>query len=163
MDKVLDAVVEQLNTLKDLDYSDGGFNDEISLAGDVWFDDPRILPEEQYPFMFVAPVTSRKVNENTSYIERELTIAIGVVVDPRAYYNVDEVVEVSASRELIRTAENIARHFERTTLRKPNGLSENTTGLEVGSTDFGQQLRGDYYARSAQVQLTVRKKYPRQD
>lgn len=163
MDSVLDAVIAQLNTLKDLDYSEGGFLDVIDLVDDVWFDDPRILPDESYPFMFVAPVSTSKASETTGAVERSLTIVIGLVVDPRSYYDETERVETSASREMIRTAENIRRHFERKSLRVPNGLAENTAGIEVGSTDFGQQLRGDYYARSAQITLVVRKKYPHLD
>jgi hypothetical protein len=161
MDKVLDAVIEQLDIIKDIPYDEGGFLDEIDLPDNVWFDDPKILAENQYPFMFVEPVNSVKVNETTKDIERSLTIRIGLVVDPRLYYDASEVTETSASREMIRTVEAIRRHFERTSLRVPNGLSENTTSLEVGSTDYLQQLRGDLYARSAQITLSVRKKYLR--
>ncbi len=161
MDVVLDAVIAQLDIIKDVPYAEGGFLDEINLVDDVWFDDPRILPQSQYPFMFVEPVNTVKSSETTKDIERELTIRIGLVVDPRLYYNANEIVETSASREMIRTVEAIRRHFERKSLRMPGGLSENTTGLEVGSTDYVQQLRGDLYGRSAQITLRVRKKYPR--
>lgn len=161
MEEVLDAVIAQLNIIKDRDYSEAGFFDQIDLADDIWFDDPGILPVTSYPFMFVEPRTESKVNETTSTIERTLTLRIGLVVDPREFYDPTEVTETTASREMIRTMSAIRRHFERTSLRTPNGLAENTTGLEVGDTEYEQQLRGDVYSRSATITLNVRKKYPR--
>lgn len=162
MEKVIDAVITELNTLKDKDYDEGGFRDEIDLE-EVWFDDPRILPSESYPFIYVAPGTSRKVNEQTGFIDRDLTILIGLLVDPREFYDVTEVSEATASREMLRTVYAIERHFERKTLRMPGGLAENTKNVEVGETVYSQQLRGDLYGRSALVTLTVRKQYPRLD
>lgn len=160
MEEVIDAIIAQLNLLKDADYSDGGFRDEIDIE-EVWFDDPRILPAESYPFIYVAPGTSRKTNETTQYIDRTLTVTIGLLVDPREFYDSNEVTETTASREMLRTINSIERHFERTSLRVPNGLAENTKGLEVGETVYSQQLRGDVYGRSAVVTLEVVKTYPR--
>lgn len=160
MEEVLDAIIAQLNILKDLDYDEGGFRDEIPLEA-VWFDDPRILPAESYPFIYVAPGTSRKTGEDTGSITRTLTIQIGLLVDPRQFYDELEVTEISASREMLRTIDSIERHFERKTLRLPNGLAENTKMLEVGETAYTQQLRGDIYGRSALITLNVDKKYPR--
>lgn len=162
MEKVIDAIIEQINLIKDLDYDEGGFRDEIDLE-EVWFDDPRILPSESYPFIYVAPGTSRKTNETTQFIDRTLTISVGLLVDPREFYDVDEVAETTASREMLRTVDAIERHFERKTLRLPNGLAENTVGLEVGETVYSQQLRGDLYGRSALITLQVVKRYPRID
>ena len=162
MEEVLDAVIAQLNIIKDLDYDSGGFKDEIDIE-DVWFDDPRILPSESYPFIYVAPGTSRKTSENTGSIERTLTIQIGLLVDPREFYDESEVTEISASREMLRTVDSIERHFERKSLRMPSGLSENTKGVEVGETVYTQQLRGDLYGRSALITLSVKKQYPRLD
>lgn len=161
MEQVLDAIVAQLNIIKDIPYDEGGFLDEIDLAEDIWFDDPRILAEDQYPFMFVEPVQTDKVGETTKDIEREHIVRVVLVVDPRAYYDETEISEQSASREMIRTVESIRRHFERTSLRVPGGLAENTTGLEVGQTAYPQQMRGDLYVRSAQLTLRVKKKYLR--
>jgi len=161
MEEVLDAVIAELNIIKDLPYDEVGFLDEIDLVDDIWFDDPRILAEDQYPMMYVEPVTTNKVGETTKDIEREETVRIGLVVDPRNYYSTDETSEQPASREMIRTMGSIRRHFERTRLRIGGGLAENTTSVEVGSTDYPQQLRGDLYVRTAQLTLRVRVKYPR--
>lgn len=160
MDIVLDAVIAQLNDIKDLPYAEGGFLDEIDLVDDVWFDDPRILPENQYPFMFVTPVSTEKSSETTTFIDRTLTIRVGLLVDPRDYYDETEVVETSASREMIRTMDAIRRHFERRSLRRPGALSVNVIGIEAGRTEYLQQLRGGLYARSATLTLLVTKRYP---
>lgn len=162
MEKVLDAVIAQLHILRGLDYSDGGFRDEMPI-NEVWFDDPRILPIESYPFIYVAPGTSVKTMEDTSSVERTLTIQIGLLVDPRLFYDETEFTENSASREMLRTINSIERHFERKSLRLPGGLSENVKGIEVGQTAYTQQLRGDVYGRSALVTLEVKKRYPRLD
>lgn len=161
MEEVLDAIIAQLNSIKDLDYDQGGFLDQIDLADDVWFDDPRILPAQSYPFMYVTPVSEAKVSETTADVERALTITVGVVVDPREYWDDSEVVETSASRESIRTMEAIRRHFERTSLRKPGGLAPGTTGVECGDTRYLETLRGSLYSRESNLTLVVRKKYPR--
>ena len=154
MDLVIDAVIEQLNILKGIDYEDGGFRDEIDVE-QVWFDDPRILPTEQYPFIFVAPGVSRKTGESTQFIERTLTVQIGLLVDPREFYDASEATEQTASREMMRTMDSIERHFERKTLRVPGGLVDNTKGIEVGETVYSQQLRGDVYGRSALTTLSI--------
>jgi len=160
VEEVIDAIIAQLNEIRELDYDAGGFRDEIDIE-QVWFDDPRILPAESYPFIYVAPGTSRKTSETTQYIDRTLTISIGLLVDPREFYDEDEVAETTASREMLRTVDSIERHFERKTLRLPDGLAENTVGLEVGETVYSQQLRGDLYGRSALITLQVVKRYPR--
>lgn len=162
MEEVLDAIIAQLNIIKDRVYAEGGFRDEIPIEA-VWFDDPRILPAESYPFIYVAPGTSRKTGEQTGFIDRTLTIQIGLLVDPREFYDAEEVTETTASREMLRTVDAIERHFERKTLRLPDGLADNTKNVEVGETVYTQQLRGDLYGRSALITLNVDKRYPRLD
>lgn len=160
MEEVIDAIIAAINSIKDLDFLEGGFRDEIDVES-VWFDDPRILPAESYPFIYVAPGASRKTNETTAFIDRTLTISIGLLVDPREFYDVNEVAETTASREMLRTVHSLERYFERKSLRLPNGLAVNTVGLEVGETVYSQQLRGDLYGRSALITLSVIKRYPR--
>lgn len=163
MEKTLDAVIEQINLARQLDFDEGGFSDQISLnESDIWFGDPKVLPEQAYPFMFVEPVSTVKTSENTQFITRHETIRVGLVVDPRDFFNAAAITEVSATREQVRTMDNIERWFEKTTLRMPNGLVPNSKGLEVGTTTYASQLRGTLAASGAQLLLEVDVQYPRQ-
>jgi hypothetical protein len=161
VEKVIDRIIEELNLLKDRTYEEGGFSDEIDLVGDVWWGDPGILDADQYPFVFVAPDTSEPDGGTTANTKRTLTIRIGILIDPREYYDTTETVEATASRELVRLIESIEQHFERKTIRMPGGLGEGTLGVEVGTTAYAIQLRGDLYAQSAQLTLSVDRQRPR--
>jgi len=155
MEEVLDAIVAQINILADTPRSDGGFQDEILLVDDVWFGDPKILPAQNYPFIYVEPVTDEKTSETTQSITRRLTIRVGVVVDPTEYWSEAEVVETSGSREMVRTIESIQRRFEKKTIRNVGDLADNVTAVDVGTTTYNTQVRGDYIATQAEVIILV--------
>lgn len=163
MEEVIDKIVEQLNLLADLSFDEGGFRDEISLVEDIWWGDPGILSNEQYPFMFVEPVTSEPNRElgTTRSAGRTLTIRIGLLADPREFYDTEERTEATASREMVRTLENIERHFERKTLGMPGVLGEGVKGVEVGTTLYATQVRGSLYSIGAQLTLNVDRQRPR--
>lgn len=161
MEQVLDAVKAQLDIIKDIDYEDGGFADQVDLADDVWFGNPGILPEQQYPYLYVEPVLSVPKDETTGMMRRTLTIRISLLVDPRPYYDQTEIVEQTASREMVRTMTAIESHFEKTALRIPDGLAVNTQRVDVASTEYAQQVRGALYSLGASIVLAVDQKRPR--
>jgi hypothetical protein len=164
MEQVIDAVIEQLNQMRVLDRSDGGFADAVELSDAVWWGDPKILPEQAYPFMFVEPVTTVKTSENTGYITRHETVRVGLLVDPRDFFNQASAqdTETPETREMVQTMDAIERWFEKTTLRLPNGITLGSKGLEVGTTSYDTQLRGDYFSSTAMLMLEIDVRYPRQ-
>lgn len=160
MEEVLDAVVAQLNIVKDLPNPEGFF-DQLDLPDNIWFGNPGILPAHQYPYIYVEPQISVPRDENTGRRRRTLTIRIALLVDPRAYWDETEIVEQTASREMIRTMESIERWFERDQFNTPNGLAPGVTKVVVAQTEYAQQVRGSLYSQGASIVLTVDKSRPR--
>lgn len=155
MELALDAVVAQLMIMKDLTRQNGGFSDELILPEDIWWGNPGTLADQQYPYVYVEPVLSVPKSETTRDKTRTETIRIVVLADPRPFYDVTEVSEATASREIVRTMEVIERWFEKTSLRIPNGLLPGSTDLVVTSTEYANQLRGQLYSLGASVVLSV--------
>jgi hypothetical protein len=155
MEEVLDAIIEQIDLLADTPREDGGFRDEIPLVDDVWFGDPKILPSQNYPFIYVEPVTSEKTSETTQSITRRLTIRVGIVTDPTEYWSEEEVVETSGSREMVRAIESIEQRFEKKTIRNVGDLAPGVTAVDVGTTTYNTQVRGDYLATQAEIIILV--------
>jgi hypothetical protein len=161
MEEIIDRVVAELNAIKDLDYADGGFKDEIDLADDIWWGDPGLLPQQNYPFITVFPETSSPASETTGTIHRDNRIVIALILDPREYYDETEITETSGSREIVRTMTAIEKHFERTSLRRPGGLASGSREVTVGVTEYAPPMRGALFARAAQLTLIVPAQRPR--
>lgn len=161
MEEVINAIVAQLDIIADLTRANGGFADQIRLAQNVWWGNPGVLADQQYPFIYVEPVLSVPQSETTGTKTRTLTIRIVLLADPRELYDETEIVEATASREVVRTMESIERWFEKTSLRAVNGLAEGVTDLEVASTEYAQQLRGTLYSTGASILMSVNLKRPK--
>lgn len=162
MEEVLDAVIAQLEIMKVTLVADGGLSDEVTFDGDVWFGDPGPIPQDNYPFLYVAPVIDVPNSGTTRDSKRELTIRIGILIDPVGIYEQPDIAELPDSRRVVRIAEKIQRWFEKTSLRTPNGLVPNVTeDVVVGNTEYTSQLRGFIQSQGAEVNLTVPVRYPR--
>ena len=161
--EIIDAVVAELQTLADTDYENGGFKDQIQLPQAIWWGNPGILPDHQYPYIYVEPVISDKESETTGTITRRYNVRIVLLVDPRPLFDETEITETTASREMVRTTENIERHFERTRIRKPNGLAPGTKKVDVRQSEFAEQIRGTYYSLGASTLLEIDATRPRLD
>jgi hypothetical protein len=155
MERFIDAVVEQIDIVKALDQSEGGFADQIELAQDVWWGNPGVIADQQYPLIYVEPVVSVPESETTGTKTRTETVRLVLLADPRVLYDPTEIVEATASREVVRTMESIEAWFEKTSLRVVNGLFEGCTKLVVASTEYAQQLRGTLYSTGASILLTA--------
>lgn len=161
MELIIDAIVEQLTIMQDLPRDEGGFLDEIDLADEVWWGNPGVLAEQQYPAIYVEPVISSPESETTGNMTRTETIRIVLLADPRVYYDETEISEGTASREMVRTMEAIEKWFQKTSLRQPNGLAPYTSRLVVGQTEYAPQFRGSLISLGATVVLLVDSKLPR--
>ena len=161
MEQVLDAIRDELDSLAGLDYDEGGIRDQIELAEDVWWGNPGILAITQYPYLYIEPVLSVPQGETTGRMTRTLTVRVVLLIDPRSLYDVDEVVEQTASREMVRAMTAIEAHFEKTSLRIPDGLAVNTQKVTVATTEYAQQVRGELYSLGASIVLSVDQRRPR--
>lgn len=160
MEEALDAIIAQLNIIKDLE-SPTGFLDQLDLPDNIWFGNPGILAAQQYPYIYVEPQISVPRDENTGSRRRTLTIRIALLVDPRTYWDEAEIVEQTASREMIRTMESIEQWFERDLFKTPNGLAPGVQKVVVAQTEYAQQVRGSLYSQGASIVLTLDKSRPR--
>lgn len=161
MEIVVDRLVEELDILAAKDYDEGGFRDEIELAQTVWWGDPLIVAEQQYPLLYVQPVSTTDARGTTSEVWRDLTIQIVLLADPRTLYDEAEIVEATASRELVRASSAIERHLETINLAMPGGLGEDSRSVVVRETTFPPQLRGSLMLSSAVLTVVVQKAYKR--
>ena len=153
--EIIDAVVAHLETLSDLDLDSGGFRDQIELPERVWWGNPGILPAQSYPFIYVTPEISQRESETTSTTTRRYNVRIVVLVDPRPLFDVTEIHEMTAGREMVNTMEAIEAHFEKKSLRVPNALAPGVKGFTVQQTEYAEQVRGDLYSLGASVLLEI--------
>lgn len=161
--EIIQAVVDNIQGLSILDSEDGGFKDQIELAQDVWYGNPGILPDHQYPYIYVEPVIGSPESENTGYITRRYNVRVVLLVDPRPLFDETEITEGSATREMINTMENIERHFEKTSLRKPDGLYAGVKKVDLRQTEYAEQVRGTLYSLGASILLEIDARRPRVD
>lgn len=153
--EIIDAVTRELQTLAGTDSDSGGFRDRIELPQSVWFGNPGILPDNLYPYIYVEPVIGVKESETTANITRRYNVRIVLLIDPRNLYDETEVTEQTASREMIQTMEAIEQHFEKTTLRKPDGLAPGVMKVDLAATEYAQQIRGTFYSLGASILLEI--------
>lgn len=161
LEEVLDAVRDQLEIMTDLPLAEGGFSEALTLPEEVWWGNPGVLAFQQYPAIYVEPVVSNPESETTGRLTRTLTIRIVVLADPREYYDTTEVSEGTASREMVRTMEKIELWFQKTSLRWPEAIAPFVAKLEVGTTEYAQQFRGNLTSLGAATTLLVDVKFPK--
>ena len=161
MEQVIDRLREELDILKELDYEDGGFKDEVDLADSVWFGDPETAADHQYPLMYVQPVNEVPAGGTNSQVFKDLTIEIACLVHPRTEWDETEVVEATATRELLRIGSSINRRLETIDLDMPGGLGENTRKVTVTETAYPSQTRGALLLSSVVLTVVVQKAYNR--
>lgn len=161
MEQVIDALVAELDILADLDFDEGGFADQIALAGGVWWGDPGILAVHQYPAAFVVPVRTTDAQGTNAQTWRNHEVQIMVLADPRNLFDTTEVVESTAMRELVRAGSVIERRLETINLAMPGGLSEGSRSITLTETSYPPQERGGLLLASVIVSVTVQKAYAR--
>jgi len=161
VEEVVDAVVAEIMALNELEFAQGGFSDLMPLPDPVWWGNPGILPDPNYPYIYVEPVTSVKKSEDTKSITRTLTIRIALLADPYNLYDVDQVSERTVTLEMVRTIEAIEHRFEKTSLRQPGGLAPKVVGVEVPTTEYANQFRGNLISLGAATTLLVDIKLPK--
>ncbi len=158
MEEVIDALIAELNTMNELDSSEGGFSDFLYFH-DIKFDDPGLVLVEEYPYAFVAPVSDDTERETVGLAgtdRRRLFINIVFVVNTADFFD-PEVSEASGTRELIRASSKLRAWLRR--FSKRHLLVPGMTNLVVQSTSFVPDIRGDAFVRTAVTTLYVDRQY----
>jgi len=159
VESVVDAIVSQLEILKDTSASAGGCADIIEIEA-VYWGDPGIIPVNSYPAFLVQPVRDLPDIETTGYEVRDLEVLITLVIDSRPYWDAS-VLEATADRKMVQTMEKVRNWFRTDHNRHLSGLA-GIREVKASATDYMVQVRGSVIAKSAQVTLAVNKQRMRE-
>jgi hypothetical protein len=157
MEEIIDALVVTINELALLDYADGGFADEIEITDTVWFGDPGFVADQQYPLVYVQPVRSAEAGGTNKEIWTDHTVEIGCLTDPRFEWDSSEVVEATATRELIRTGASIRKRLQQFNTAMPGGLAPRVRSVSVTEVTYPPQERGGFLLSSVTLTVVVQR------
>jgi hypothetical protein len=157
MEEIIDALVAALNEIAILDFSEGGFLDEIEIEGEAWWGDPGFVADQQYPLLYVQPVREVEAGGTNKEVWTDHTVEIGLLTDPRTEYDVTESVEATAARELIRAGTSIRKMLQRFNTATPGGLAPRVRSVNVTEVTYPPQERGGFLLSSVTLTVVVQK------
>ncbi len=155
MEQVIDWIIAELDELRQTDE----FFQALPMDAEVKFDDPGIVMIHEYPYMYVAPVSSQTTLETMGvggYDVDALTMQIGVVVNMADYFN-PMVSEVAGTRELIRAATLVRKRLRRFRNRRMDGLDVRDTVVQ--SINYVPDVRGETFVKAALLTVVVERQY----
>lgn len=160
MEQVVDALIAEMEELSATEE----FREVMFVGTETKFDDPGLVTVQEYPYIYVAPISDSPVLETAGlagYDVRELTIQIGVVVNASDFFD-PAVNELPASRELVQASNLIRKRLRRLGKRTLNDLS-GVRNLEVQQTDYVPDLREDVFVRVAVTTIVVQRQYQHEE
>ncbi len=163
MENVIDKLVADLTVLASTDEADGGLEGVIDVK-DVKWDDPGYVITDEYPYIFVSPLSDEPDIETMGrpgYDVRSLLINVGIVINQADYFD-PTTSTASGSRELVVAAGVVRRHFRRLDKRSLDHEAGKVRNLRVVSISYLPEIRGDAFARMAVISLVVDKQYQNQ-
>lgn len=160
MEQVVDNLLGQMDALVETDE----FRDVMFVSVDAKFDDPGLVTIDEYPYVYVAPISDEPVSETmglAGYDIRRLTIQIGVVVNAADFFD-PTVSELPATRELVQASNLIRKRLRRLGKRTLDDLS-GVRSLVVQQTNYVPDLREDVFVRVAVTTVIVERQYQHED
>jgi hypothetical protein len=160
MEQVIDKIISELEELRQTDE----FFQAMPMETETKLDDPGIVYIQEYPYMFVAPVTDTPVGETMGvggYDVNHLTIQVGVVINISDYFN-PMVPEVSGTRELIKVATLIKKRLRRFRNRRMDDV-EGVRDLVVQTTNYVPDVRGETFIKAALLTVVVERQYQHEE
>ena len=160
MEDVIDKLRAEMDDLAETQE----FRDVIYVGVESKFDDPGLVTMDEYPYIYVAPVSDNPISETmgrAGYDVRALHIHIGVVVNASDYFN-PTVSELPASRELVRASALIRKRLRRLFKRGLDGLS-GVRDTVIEQTNYVPDLREDVFVRVAVTSIVVERQYQHED
>jgi hypothetical protein len=159
VEDIVDAIVAELELLKDATFADGGCSDILTIEA-VYWGDPGIIPVNAYPCFTVQPVRDLPDIETTGYEVVNFEVLITLLIDSREFWNAS-VLEATGDRQMVKVMKNVRNWFRtdhNRSLRGQDGVRE----VKASGTDYMVQRRDSVVAKSAQVTLTVNKQRERE-
>lgn len=152
MEEIIDRIIDELTVFAQTDGSTG-LADFLPVT-DVKFDDPGLVLVQEYPYIYVGPVTDEPQSETAGkagYDVRRYYINACIVINQSDYFDAS-VSELSGSRELVRAGTRLRRWLRRLDKRTLDGLARN---LIVQSTNYVPDMRDGTFVRMAVTTLIV--------
>lgn len=160
MEAVVDALLDEMNALAQTD----DFRQVMYITVDAKFDDPGLVVIDEYPYIYVAPISDEPVGETagrTGYDIRRLTLQVGVVINAADFFD-PTVSELPATRELVQASNLIRRRLRRLSKRNLDDL-EGVRSMVVQQTNYVPDLRENVFVRVAVTTITVEKQYQHEE
>lgn len=160
MDEIIDAIIAELDSLRVTEE----FSSAIDVVSPVKWDDPMLVTVDEYPYIYVAPVSDEPMAETAGragYDIRRHTIQVGIVINAADYFD-PLVAEVPGARPLVVAADLIRARLRRLTKRRLDGLS-GVRNVVVQGTAYGPDLRNNTFVKMALTTITVERQYQHEE
>lgn len=160
MEQVIDKLISEMDALA----ATADFRNVMDLRADCHFDDPGLVMHNEYPYMYVAPLSDSPGGETmglTGYDIRTMTLQIGVVVDVADFFDAT-VSELPATRELVQASALIRKRLRQLSKRTLDGLS-GVRNVSVEQTNYVPDLRENTFVRVAVTTITVERQYQHEE
>lgn len=160
MEEVVDRLIQELDELRET----AEFEAVLTITTETKLDDPGLVIVDEYPYMYVAPVTEQPRLETiglAGYDVILLNINIGVVINMADFFD-PSVSEVSGTRELMQASKLIRRRLRRLSKRQLDGLS-GVRNLIVQSVNYVPDIRDGTFIKLALLDIVVERQYAHED
>ena len=163
MEEVVDATIEALEDIRQnyfVPSESAYFDDAFHAYTETKFGDPGLVHVQEYPFMFVDPVTDQPDIETVGlagYDVRTHIVRIGFVVDVSDYFD-PSVSELTGLRQVTKVMDILNRQFRRFA-RRTLGNLEGTRKVTVSTTEYKPTLQDETFVMIGLITLGVERQY----
>lgn len=160
MEQVIDKLIQEIDELRQT----ADFVEVMDVHTETKFDDPGLVIVDEYPYIYVAPVSESPKSETMGlrgYDVRLLEIQIGIVINAADYFD-PAVTESPGSREIVRAANLIREHLRRLSKRNLDSMT-GVRNLVVQSMNYVPDVRNDTLVKVAVITIVVERQYQHED
>lgn len=160
MQDVIDRIIAELNALRETDE----FSNVINVRSEVKWDDPMLVTVDEYPYIYVAPVSEEPVAETAGragYDIRQITVQIGIVINAADYFD-PLINETPGSRPLVVAADLISASLRRMSKRRLDNLS-GVRNVVVRGTAYAPDIRNAMFVKMALTTITVERQFQHEE
>ena len=160
MEQVIDKLISEMELL----ILEPDFSEVISVNTDVKFDDPGLVTVDEYPYIYVAPVSEEPMLETlgiSGYDVLSLTVQIGIVINAADYFD-PAVSELPGSRVMVQATSLLRKRLRRLSKRGLDGLT-GVRDVVIRNTNYVPDLRDSVFVRVAVTTITVERQYQHEE
>ena len=160
MEEVVDRLITEIDELRQT----ADFTSVISIDTETKFDDPGLVMADEYPYIYVAPVSEQPKAETmgrVGYDIRFLEIQIGIVINAADYFD-PAVTESPGSREIVGAANKVREHLRRLSKRNLDSMT-GVRNMVVQAINYVPDVRDKTFVKVAVITLIVERQYQHED